>query len=112
MICSPQSYPFATSFASSLNRFNEIREPVCITTPSLMIRIPEFLKIFPVVANGNILRQYSPVEGIKKLNAMGSNLPLSSAVHCFAINNQILENSEANKGYRTVIFDYLMAHDK
>ena len=70
------------------------------------------LKIFPVVANGNSLRQYSPVEGIKKLNAMGSNLPLSSTVHCFAINNQILENSEANKGYRTVIIDYLMAHDK
>lgn len=70
------------------------------------------LKIFPVVANENSLRQYSPVEGIKKLNAMGKNLPLSSGVHCFAISNRILENSEANKGYRSVIIDYLKAHDK
>lgn len=70
------------------------------------------LKIFPVVANVNSLKQYGPIEGIKKLNTMGKNLPLSGAVHCFAISNQILENSEANKGYRSVIIDYLKAHDK
>ena len=70
------------------------------------------LKVFPVVANVNSLKRYSPVEGIKKLSTMGNNLRLSRAVHCFAISNQILENSEANKGYRTVIIDYLMAHDK
>jgi hypothetical protein len=69
------------------------------------------LKIFPVVANVNSLRQYDPVEGIKKLSTMGKNLPLSRAVHCFAISNQIIENSELNKGYRSVIIDYLKAHD-
>ena len=70
------------------------------------------LRVFPVVANENSIHQYSPVEWIKKLNATGQNLPLPTGVHCFAISNRILENSEANKGYRSVIIDYLKVHDK
>lgn len=70
------------------------------------------LRVFPVVLNEKSLRQFSPVEGIKKLNALGNRLPLSRGVHCFAISNQIFENSEENKGYRSVIIDYLRAHDK
>ena len=70
------------------------------------------LRVFPVVANENSLHHYSSVEWIKKLNAMGNSLPLAKGVHCFAISNRVLENSEANKGYRSVIIDYLKAHDK
>lgn len=70
------------------------------------------LKVYPVVMNENSFRQYNPVEGIKKLNKMGAFLPLSTGVHCFALSNQIFENSEANKSYRSVIIDYLRAHDK
>ncbi|MEN8846295.1 MAG: hypothetical protein ABF261_08465, partial [Candidatus Arcticimaribacter sp.] len=70
------------------------------------------LKIFPVVSNEDSLRQYSPVEGIKKLILMGDKLPLATGVHSFALSNKFLENSEVNKGYRSVIIDYLKAHDK
>lgn len=70
------------------------------------------LKVFPVVANHNSLNNFTPIEGIKKLNEMGKNLPLNSAVHCFALSNRIFENSEANKAYRSIIIDYLKAHDR
>ena len=70
------------------------------------------LKIFPVVSNEDSLRQYSPVEGIKKLISMVDKLPLATGVHSFALSNKFLENSEVNKGYRSVIIDYLKAHDR
>ena len=70
------------------------------------------LKVFPVVMNENSLRQFSPVEGVKKLIALHNCLPLKSGVHCFVLTNQIFENSQANSTYRSVIIDYLRAHDK
>jgi hypothetical protein len=43
---------------------------------------------------------------------MGDKLPLATGVHSFALSNKFLENSEVNKGYRSVIIDYLKAHDR
>ena len=45
----PHSYPFVTSFASSLYLFNEASFPSCITTLSRSTLTPAFLSSFPSI---------------------------------------------------------------
>ena len=69
------------------------------------------LTVYPVVANEQSLRRLSPIDAIKKLRQLYTEIPMVSGVHCFALTNKIIENSVANKGYRSAFISYLNGHE-
>ena len=70
------------------------------------------LKIYPIVCNEKILRKYSPIEALKKLQRSEEQLTLSKGVHAFALSNCAFESSELNNSFRSLLLDYMKAHDK
>ena len=70
------------------------------------------LKIYPVVCNEKILRKYSPIEALKKLQRSEEQLPLPIGVHAFAVSNCAFESSELNNSFRSLLLDYMKAHDE
>ena len=70
------------------------------------------LQLFPVVCNENILRQYSPIEAIKKLKTSEEQLSLTAGVHAFAISNSAFEFTAENQSFRSLLLDYFTAHDQ
>ena len=70
------------------------------------------LQLFPVVCNEHILRQYSPIEAIKKLKTSEEQLPLTAGVHAFAISNSAFEFTAENQSFRSLLLDYFTAHDQ
>ena len=70
------------------------------------------LKVYPVVATENAFSALTSIDIIRQLKQFEKSLPLTSAVHCFAFSNKVLENSKENEALRSVFISYLQAHDK
>ena len=70
------------------------------------------LKIFSVVSNEHVLRDFGPIEAIKKLKMAKEILPLETGIHAFSLSNSAFERSAANESFRSLMLDYLCTHDQ
>lgn len=68
------------------------------------------LLINPVVATFSSLKKYSAEKAFAKLQTVYKNLPLSTAIHCIAFTNEILNKDSYNMLWQKQFINYLKWH--
>ena len=64
------------------------------------------------MSNEHVLREFGPIEAMKKLKMAKDILPLETGIHAFSLSNSAFERSAANESFRSLMLDYLCTHDQ